>query len=177
MYFEVPNRGEGPRLFLQLNHIWRWHIGDENLGYWRRHRYVMRPIYWSVSDDPLIRYLRLLSMVLCRLIITRPVIKDDAYTAQQATNVEYHIWTHKGHPRTRPHGRALGCLLWVYKRKLVILYIMRPHALINTTRSFAAGHKEDHDTWFVISSWCFGLKILTWLVSQWVSGKLHPRCH
>ena len=106
-----------------------------------------------------------------------PVFKDDTYTAQQAKNVEYHIWTHKGHPRARPHGRALGCLLWVYKRKLVILYIMRPHALINTTRSFAAGHKEDHDTWFVISSWCFGLKILTWLVSQWVSGKLHPRCH
>ena len=31
-------------------------------------------------------------------------------------------WTHKWHPIPRPHGRAMGCLLWVFERKLTALY-------------------------------------------------------
>ena len=31
------------------------------------------------------------------------------------------IWTHKRHPIAHPHGRALGCSLWVFFMKLTIL--------------------------------------------------------
>ena len=31
------------------------------------------------------------------------------------------IWTHKRHPISSPHGRPIGCLLWVFLIKLTIL--------------------------------------------------------
>ena len=31
------------------------------------------------------------------------------------------LWTHKRHPIPRPFGRAMECLLWVFKQKLTVL--------------------------------------------------------
>ena len=31
------------------------------------------------------------------------------------------LWTHKRHPIPRPYGRAMGCLLWVFWWKTIVL--------------------------------------------------------
>ena len=61
------------------------------------------------------------------------------------------IWTHKRHPISRPHGRAIGCLLWVFLIKLTIL---------------SGVH-------FIYFHRCFSLRICPWLIIIW-THKRHP---
>ena len=35
------------------------------------------------------------------------------------------LWTHKRHPIARPHGRAMACLLWVYRVNKVLAFFFR----------------------------------------------------
>ena len=107
---------ESPTLNFEIPETWSWSF-TKIIYYCIMFKWLAKP---SDIFSPLLECE--LKVIQSSAVITRSnIVRYFINNYRNRGRILIRCWIHKIHPIPRPNGRAMGCLLWIFVRKLTAL--------------------------------------------------------